>query len=210
MTRLLIARHGNTFEQGETPRRVGKHTDLPLTEKGRDQARQLGRFLSNYELSAVYTSELQRTYEMGVIALSEAKINLKVMPLAMLNEIDYGMDENKTEPEVITRIGKEAIVAWEESSLVPPGWRVEPEEILQSWKKFAGDIARDYPGKTVLAITSNGIARFALSLLSKENRETIHSAKMATGGLSSLVNESKEGWILEFWNQNTSFIKDIH
>jgi transcriptional regulator GlxA family with amidase domain len=32
MTTLIIARHGNTFEDGETPRRVGARTDLPLSE----------------------------------------------------------------------------------------------------------------------------------------------------------------------------------
>ena len=28
-TRLIIARHGNTFEKGQTPTRVGGRTDLP-------------------------------------------------------------------------------------------------------------------------------------------------------------------------------------
>ena len=43
MTRLYIARHGNTFEAGEAPRRVGRRTDLPLTAAGRAQAEALGR-----------------------------------------------------------------------------------------------------------------------------------------------------------------------
>ncbi len=42
MTRLVIVRHGNTFEAGEPPRRIGAGTDLPLTESGIDQARALG------------------------------------------------------------------------------------------------------------------------------------------------------------------------
>ena len=33
VTRILIARHGNTFTKDQTPTRVGRHTDLPLVEK---------------------------------------------------------------------------------------------------------------------------------------------------------------------------------
>jgi len=35
---LILARHGNTFEQGEKTYRVGNAQDLPLVEKGLDQA----------------------------------------------------------------------------------------------------------------------------------------------------------------------------
>lgn len=205
MTRLLIARHGNTFEKNETPRRVGRRTDLPLTEEGKAQARCLGLFIANYinehnGLAAVYTSELKRTYEMAVIALVEAKTELAITQLAMLNEIDYGIDENKLEPEVVTRIGKEALIAWEERNIVPPGWNAQPEKIAQSWRTFARDLQHNYPQKTVLAITSNGIARFALSLLPESEKAKITAMKMATGAVSSFFYENG-AWNLEFWNK---------
>ena len=41
MTTLIIARHGNTFDKGDIPTRVGARTDLPLVEKGRAQAKAL-------------------------------------------------------------------------------------------------------------------------------------------------------------------------
>ena len=43
MTRLVIVRHGNTFEAGEPPRRIGARTDLPLTATGVAQAEALAR-----------------------------------------------------------------------------------------------------------------------------------------------------------------------
>ena len=49
MTTLIIARHGNTFNPGDTPTRVGKHTDMPLVEKGEAQGRALGRYLKEHE-----------------------------------------------------------------------------------------------------------------------------------------------------------------
>jgi broad specificity phosphatase PhoE len=46
MTRIVIVRHGNTFEAGETPRRIGARTDLPLTADGQAQADALGRWFA--------------------------------------------------------------------------------------------------------------------------------------------------------------------
>jgi probable phosphoglycerate mutase len=34
-TRIIIARHGNTFTKDQTPLRVGARTDLPLVETER-------------------------------------------------------------------------------------------------------------------------------------------------------------------------------
>ena len=63
MTILIIARHGNTIEKGETPRRVGARTDLPMVDSGRVQARGIGHWLKTNGLypEAVYSSQLQLT-----------------------------------------------------------------------------------------------------------------------------------------------------
>lgn len=42
-TRIIIARHGNTFAKDETPRRVGGRTDLDLVEE--ERGRNVGRYL---------------------------------------------------------------------------------------------------------------------------------------------------------------------
>lgn len=204
MTRLLIARHGNTFESGETPIRIGSRTDLPLTEKGREQARRLGFFLVTYfpQLAVVYSSELQRTQEMAHIALATAKIAapLHSSSLAMLNEIDYGCDEGKTDAEVIARIGFDALTAWEQFAAVPSGWLVDPEKIKRDWQQLAEQVKLKYTDKTVLIITSNGIARFALSLIPEKQKDKLTSVKMATGAVSSLVFADGQ-WNLEYWDR---------
>ncbi|HAO37083.1 MAG TPA: histidine phosphatase family protein, partial [Hyphomonas sp.] len=38
MARLIIVRHGNTFDKGDTVTRVGGRTDLPLSASGLAQA----------------------------------------------------------------------------------------------------------------------------------------------------------------------------
>lgn len=145
MTTLIIARHGNTFEAGETPRRVGARTDLPLTEKGREQASAIGHWLKDNRLvpDAAYSSHLQRTKETAEIAVRAAGHPQYVYALDIFNEIDYGPDENQTEEDVLARIGAQALKDWDERAVVPDGWQAEPGEIIHNWQGFAEQILRD-------------------------------------------------------------------
>ena len=65
MTRVIICRHGNTFDKGEVARRVGARTDLALSKSGIVQAKFLAEqftpLKSGYNFSKAYCSPLQRT-----------------------------------------------------------------------------------------------------------------------------------------------------
>ena len=202
MTTLIIARHGNTFEAGETPRRVGRRTDLPLTEKGREQARAIGRYLKENKLipDVVYASELQRTQETAKLAVKESGVSNPIFTLDIFNEIDYGPDENKTEAEVIARIGAESIQKWDEQAVVPAGWNVNPQEISQNWVEFADQICAHDDNETVLVVTSNGIARFAPHLTGDfDSFADTHDLKIATGAIA-IFKHGESGWKVEAWN----------
>ena len=201
-TQLLIARHGNTFLPGEAPRRVGARTDLPLVETLKASA--IGDYLKqNFEPDAVYSSPLKRTMETATIALQTAGFQKEIITEEIFREIDYGPDENKTEPEVIERIGTAAINAWNTSATVPPGWDFNPEEVKQNWLNFAQNIITQYQGKKILVITSNGIARFApvlLNLSPEALSDQFPSLKVGTGHLCLFEFDGKQ-WECDFWNK---------
>lgn len=200
MTTLLIARHGNTFDKGDTLLRVGARTDLPLSSSGRQQAILLGKYLASTHpaIDAVYTSTLQRTQQTAQLALQEAGIVLLSTPLAQFNEIDYGPDEGKPEDQVIARIGADALKAWEDQAIPPQGWQVNVPALIENWKDFAAKLV---PGSTTLVVTSNGIARFAPYLL--ENPEEFiksHAIKLRTGAISCLIKNGQH-WQVEYWDR---------
>lgn len=203
MTTLIIARHGNTFGPGDTPTRVGAHTDLPLVEKGEEQARAIGRYLSENRLipDVVYSSKLQRTSQTAKIAVKESGVTNPVFELDIFNEIDYGPDENKVEEDVIARIGEQAIKDWDERAVVPDGWKVDPSEIIQNWKNFADQICAFDDNETVLVVTSNGIARFAPHMTGDfDGFLKEHNIKLSTGALAILKHDRETGWRVEAWN----------
>ncbi|MGQ0526436.1 MAG: histidine phosphatase family protein [Alphaproteobacteria bacterium] len=202
MTTLIIARHGNTFEDGETPRRVGARTDLPLTGKGREQSRAIGRYLKENQLipDVIYASTLQRTIETAKLAVKESGVTNPVFELAIFNEIDYGPDENKTEQDVMARIGREAIANWDQKGVVPPGWLADPALIIRNWLDFAGQITAHDDNETVLIVTSNGLARFAPHITGDfESFRKTHPLKLTTGALGIFVFENGK-WLAKGWN----------
>ena len=204
MSRIIIARHGNTFEPGQQVLRVGARTDLPLASAGLEQAKNIGRYLQEQgiELSAVFTSTLQRTIQTATMALEATQLNLAITQLPIFDEIDYGPDENQPEDKVIARVGWEALKAWEAEAKVPEGWNVHPLEIIKNWQVFANRLKQDYAGKTILVITSNGIARFVPYLTGDFIAfATQYGIKISTGALCVFENNSpSEVWKCLQWN----------
>lgn len=202
MTTLIIARHGNTFGPDDTPTRVGARTDLPLVESGRAQAEKIGKYLNENRMipDVVYTSHLRRTIETAEIAIRASGFSNPTYQLDMFNEVDYGPDENKTEDEVIARIGEQAIKDWDDHAIVPDGWIVEPDVIIEHWHKFADQVRAHDDDETVLVVTSNGIARFAPHITGDfEGFAAKHKIKLSTGALA--IFEYKDGnWVVKDWN----------
>ena len=201
MTQLIIARHGNTFNADDTPTRVGARTDLPLVESGRTQALRLGAYLKAQNLipEITYSSQLKRTIETAEIALSQTGFPQPVYPLDIFNEIDYGVDENKTEDKVIARIGATAIKDWDEKAIVPQGWDFNPDECIKNWKNFAAHIVSDAQD-VILVVTSNGIARFAPYLTDNfQDFAANHKIKLSTGALG-ILEYTNGHWVIKDWN----------
>lgn len=201
MTTLIIARHGNTFEKDETPRRVGARTDLPLTGTGKTQARAIGRWLKTNGLypEAVYSSQLIRTYDTATIALAEAGYKEPVYQLAIFNEVDYGPDEDQTDDVMIARIGEQALKDWEEKAIVPQGWDFDSSKTILDWQDFADHIVADKQD-CIMVVTSNGIARFAPYITGNyPGFLQEYSPKISTGAICVLTHENGR-WHIREWN----------
>ncbi len=200
MTRVYILRHGNTFDKGDVVTRVGGRTDLPLSVSGLDQAEKLSEYFCDLGVTfdMAFCSPLRRTKQTAQIALKTQteKVDLQVLPF--LVEIDYGPDENKPEEEVLARIGDEALRAWEEECTPPDGWHIDPPAVIGRWQEFFASVSKKYSGKTLLVVTSNGIARFALKALADRGAGASLKLKTAAYGVFDLTEEGHP--LMLSWN----------
>lgn len=207
-TKLIIVRHGNTFDKGQVPVRVGLRTDMSLSASGREQAVVLGKYmkLSGIDPEAVFSSELRRTYETADIALKEVGIDRRVERLAIFNEVDYGVDEGKTEEELVGRIGEKALDLWNTVGIVPEGWIFDVDVTIENWRKFASMVEDRYIDRTVMVFTSNGIARFAPYITGDfEKFSKKFDIKISTGALGIFEKTNGEqNWSVVSWNLKPS------
>ncbi|MBX7481994.1 histidine phosphatase family protein [Qipengyuania qiaonensis] len=198
---FVIVRHGNTFEAGEDPRRIGARTDLPLTAHGFAQADALGRHFSNkrWQFARVLVSPLQRTQQTAQAILKIQTSAPVPEPAEFLREIDHGPDENMSESAVLGRIGTQALSAWEDSAIPPPGWVVGADERIDAWRDLF-DNGQDAVGP-VLLVTSNGAARFALLAdpTIREEAQKLPSLKLPTGGYGTIARDDAGQLSLIAW-----------
>ncbi len=202
-TRIIIARHGNTFAKGDVITRVGGRTDLPLVED--ERGRGVGRYLRDNDMTpdVVFSGPLKRHIQTTSYAVEEmgiAKEDIKINH--DFSEIDYGPDENKPEEDVIARLGQEAIDRWNKDATVPDGWLVDPKGIVKSWHDFADMVAKEYKDKTVLLVSSNGTIRFAPYITGDfEKFSNEFDIKVTTGGVCIFEKEeTDENWKCKDWN----------
>ena len=162
--RLLLMRHGNTFETGQTPYQVGAQTDLALTAAGRAQAGAFARYLTSKKIDpkAIYAGSLKRqTESAAIIAASLSAENRTHLNESALMELDYGLWEGLDSQEILARWPKE-FDDWTKQSIWPKAiFRGTFEEKLEAVEKWVQKMEKLYaPGDTVVGVTSNGTLRF--------------------------------------------------
>jgi broad specificity phosphatase PhoE len=131
LSRIILVRHGETIWNKEKVFR-GKH-DLPLNEKGLKQAERVAVFLRKFNISAIYSSPLQRALQSAAFLAAEK--GLEINPLEAFSDLSFGIWEGKSLEEVRGTFPLE-IQAWEKW---PHLWSVEGGESLERARKRAFD-----------------------------------------------------------------------
>ena len=197
---LYIVRHGNTFDPGDTPTRVGARTDLALSKSGHVQAEALARHFAGIALAGAMAGPLARTRQTAetILAAQEQPGPPRLEIAEFLREIDYGPDENRPESEVIARIGETALREWDEAAIPPPGWQVDPLALITAWHELFRALAGLPHAGPALAVTSNGIARFALSAADEVASGTALKLKTGAYGRVAILPDGRAR--MEDWN----------
>jgi alpha-ribazole phosphatase len=161
MTRLILTRHGET--DWNAARRFQGHTDIPLNERGHQQARAVGNALASKKIDVAFASDLQRTQETAQAILVHHKVDLVLAP--RLREMSFGAWEGLTYAEMCAQDDR-AAADWGHFMLTlgPPDGEAIPIFAARI-KTFLDEISVEYPDKTVLLVVHGGVIRMALCTL---------------------------------------------
>jgi 2,3-bisphosphoglycerate-dependent phosphoglycerate mutase len=125
---LVLLRHGESV--WNKANLFTGWTDVPLSEKGVDEAREGGRLLKEggYTFDAVHTSLQVRAIQTADLALEEMGLSwLPVTRHWRLNERHYGALQGLNKKETADKYGQEQVFEWRRSYDVPPP-ALEPDD----------------------------------------------------------------------------------
>ena len=127
MNKLILLRHGQS--QWNLENRFTGWEDVPLTEKGIEEAKNAGELLINNRIivDVVFSSNLQRANKTAEIALNGKDFKnlwingeLKLIKNQSLNERDYGDLVGLNKKETAKKFGKDQVHIWRRSYDTPP------------------------------------------------------------------------------------------
>lgn len=182
MALLVLVRHGES--QWNLENRFTGWTDIPLTDKGREEARRAGEKIRDVHFDQAYTSVLQRATETLDIMLKViGQVGIPVAYDRALNERHYGDLQGLNKAETAEKFGKAQVHLWRRSyDVAPPGGESLKDTAARTLPYFEAYILPDLrAGKNVLVSAHGNSLRSIVMQLDQLSRDEVVDLNLATG-----------------------------
>lgn len=203
MRRLILVRHGETEWN-----RVGRYQGFArtsLNERGRWQARQAADRLADWEVGAIYASDLPRAIETAEPIA--ARLDLPLESLEALREIDVGEWQGLTVAEIQTRYPEN----W-------AAWAAAPIETRRLGGESLGEMAErvwqaverwqiDHADETIVVVTHGGPIKALVCVMTEQPHALRMHLRVGNASLTTLIRRH-ERWYLETLNDRCHLLAD--
>jgi 2,3-bisphosphoglycerate-dependent phosphoglycerate mutase len=163
VTRLHFVRHGETDWNRDGL--IQGSSDVPLSERGHEQARVLTARLADLPIGAVYASDLRRAIETAQPIAETLGLELGTTPT--LRERSFGANEGRVANEVAAERGTERGTGWTNVDERHPGGE-SIRELYARVARFLDELLQDAPATEIVLVTSGGPVCVATAHLARE------------------------------------------
>jgi len=180
---LILIRHGQS--QWNHENRFTGWVDVPLTEKGKQEAKKAGELLKGKipKIDIAFTSDLIRAQKTLEIILDELKEKPPILESEKLNERHYGDLQGLNKKETAEKHSEEQVNIWRRSYDIPPpggeSLKTCSERVLPYFKKVI--IPQIEQNQTVLVVAHGNSLRALIMDLEKLSGEEIIKKELGTG-----------------------------
>ena len=174
MGKIVLLRHGES--QWNLENRFTGWVDIPLTDKGREEARHAGELLRDVAFDRAFTSVLIRAIESLEIALAAAG-------QLTLNERMYGDLQGLNKVDTAKKFGAEQVHIWRRSyDVCPPNGESLKDTAGRTLPYFKSKILPiGAAGKNVLVCAHGNSLRAIVMELDQLTKEEVLELNIATG-----------------------------
>lgn len=181
MAKLVLVRHGQSLWNLED--RFTGWVDVPLTGKGREEAKRAGERLGDVRFDVAYTSVLSRAQETLQIILQVLGQHPPVIRDQALNERHYGDLQGLNKQKTAERYGADQVKLWRRSYDTPPpngeALKNTAERTLPFFDRaILGDLQI---GKNVLVVAHGNSNRSIVMKIDGLDKEQVLALELATG-----------------------------
>ena len=206
MNKLVLLRHGQS--QWNLENRFTGWKDVPLTEKGINEANNAGRLLKkhNIKIDKVFSSVLERANKTAEIAMKVLEIenlyengNLIYEKNQNLNERDYGDLVGLNKAETADKFGKEQVHIWRRSYDTPPPNGESLKDVVDRVSPYFTETIQPHilNKKNVLIAAHGNSLRAIMIKVGMYKPEEISSIELPTG--SPLCIDYQNGELIEHY-----------
>lgn len=185
---LFVARHGQT-DWNLAPTRCQGWADVPLNDRGREQAHELGRSLRGRGLELIVSSHLARARETAELVRDELAAGPATAPIEL--RLDERLAETRRgawEARLFEEIIREEPAAWAAYREHPETFRFPGGESLAEQQRRVLEAVRDaaLAGRVALLVTHGGSIRLLRAFLTGEGVAAFHRLKAPNGAILAL------------------------
>jgi len=184
MATLVLLRHGES--QWNQENRFTGWVDVPLSERGRLEARQAGETLkaAGLRFDRAYTSALRRAQDTLTIVLEVlGQTTIPIIKDQALNERHYGELQGLNKAETAKKFGDAQVHIWRRSyDVAPPGGESLKDTAARTLPYFErGDPAHLKAGRTILIAAHGNSLRSIVMELEHLTQEQVLELNLGTG-----------------------------
>lgn len=197
-THFWLIRHGET--EWNANRRLQGWLDIPLSETGLEQARQLAAFLKTVEtprFDAVHSSDLSRAAETAKLAT--AHLGLPVITQEGLRERNYGRYQGLDWSALSEGLAAQGV------NLRNPDQAVEEGESLRDFAdriaSTFGQLAEQNRGRNVLVFAHGGVIDIAWRLAGGHGLDVKREGTILNTSINIFDIHANGTWTMGAWNQ---------
>ncbi len=190
MNKLVLLRHGQS--QWNLENRFTGWKDVPLTEKGINEAKNAGYLLkkNNIKIDKIFSSVLSRANKTAEIAIKASGIEnlyqngtLIYEKDLRLNERDYGDLVGLNKAETADKFGKEQVHKWRRSYDTPPPNGESLQDVVDRVSPYFNEIIQPFilNKKNVLIAAHGNSLRAIMIKVGMYKPQEISSIELPTG-----------------------------